>query len=308
MEAREAVAARYEAAVRSLTEKLEKDRNVLAVVLFGSLAYDTVWEKSDIDLMVVVDENAKSDALTLLEDGIVVHASVTPRSEFRRRMLGSVQGSFADSMLVRSRLLFTRDASLQALWDERPSTIGERDRRVQLLRAGIGCLPVRVKAEKWLRVKRDNDYATLYLLFTAEALARIEIFDAAQNPGREVLQQAMALNPAFFGTVYPQLLHGPRDTAHLEAVLGAVDDYLDARTDRCFGPVLEFLDGWGGPCGARELNQHFERQMGVQGVDLACDWLAERGHVEAVGLPVRLTKDSRVSVDEVAYHRPMGMR
>jgi predicted nucleotidyltransferase len=45
---------RYLDAVDSFIDKLRDDQNVIAVILCGSLSYDKVWEKSDIDLTVVV--------------------------------------------------------------------------------------------------------------------------------------------------------------------------------------------------------------------------------------------------------------
>ena len=43
----------FEEALNDFIEKVKEDRNILAVILFGSLSYDTVWEKSDIDLMLI---------------------------------------------------------------------------------------------------------------------------------------------------------------------------------------------------------------------------------------------------------------
>jgi len=297
----ESVAERYARALDTLTEKLKRDRNVVAAILWGSVAYDTVWEKSDIDLTIVLDEGAGGEWLTLTEEGISIHASLAVRSEFRKLLGGSIQGSFADSTLARSRMLFCTDPALAAQYEERPRRLGERDQRVQLLRSGTDAIPPYDKARKWLAVKDDLDTTTQWIIGTAVALARVEVFAAGENPGREVLPQAMALNPEFFHTVHAGLLAGPRDRAHLGAVLAGIGEYLDARTDLCFAPLLDFLAAAGAPVGSRELNQHFSRQLGMTGIDIACDWLVERGRLEKLGLPIRLSKSSRVSVDEAAY-------
>jgi len=300
-ETSEAVGDRYRRALATLTEKLEKDRTVVAALLWGSVAYDTVWEKSDIDLTIVVDEGAAGEWLTLTEEGISIHASLVARSEFRKMLGGTLQGSFVDSTLSRSRMLFCTDPALAAQYEERPRRLGERDQRIQLLRAGTDALPPFDKARKWLAVKDDLDTTTQWILGTGVALARVEVIAAGDSPGREVLPQAMAIRPDFFHTVHTGLLAGPRDRAHLAEVLAGIEAYLDERTDLCFAPVLDFLADAGVPVGSRELNQHFKRQMGMSGVDIACDWLVERGRLEKLGLPIRLTRTSRVSVDEAAY-------
>ena len=292
---------RYEAALASLVEKLQKDRTVLAAVLFGSLAYDTVWEKSDIDLTIIGEESVKPDSFTLTEEGISIHAQLMTRSAFRKSMEGALQGSFMSSLLHRSRLLFSKDESLVLLW-ENIGPMGERDKQTQLLRAANGCLPTLVKAEKWIVVKRDYHYAAYFLLQAALQLALIEVIVAGESPGREVIQQALKLNPAFFQRAYLDVLDQPKDEAPTSAALAACETYLTERIDLCFSPLLEWLADADGPRSTRELNAYFERHWHVEHLDLTCDWLADKGIVERTAIPMRLTKDSRVTVDEAGYY------
>lgn len=285
----------------SLTEKLQKDRTVLAAVLFGSMAYDTVWEKSDLDLAVIVEESVKEASFTLYEEGISVHAFLMTRSTFRKTMEGSLLGSFWTSILPRSRLLFTKDDSLSLLW-ENAGAIGERDKQAQLLQAGNACIPVLTKAEKWLRVKHDLPYTAYYLLQSAAQLAWVEVIAAGENPGREMLQHALRLNPTFFQRVYLDVLHEPKTEEALGAVLSLCDTYLTERIDRCFAPLLDWLAEADGPRSVRELDAHFEHHWRTKHLDLTCDWLADKGILDRVGVPMRLTKDSRVTVDEAGYY------
>ncbi|WP_309707249.1 nucleotidyltransferase domain-containing protein [Armatimonas sp.] len=291
---------RYEAAIASLTEKLQKDRTILAAVLFGSLAYDDVWEKSDIDLGIIGEEFVKEMGFTLYEEGISVHAFLMPRSKFRKTMEGALQGSFWSSLLPRSRLLFTKDDSLALLW-ESAGTLGERDKQSQLLCAATACLPVLTKAEKWHHVKRDFHYTAVYLLQTAMQLAAVEVLAAGQSPGREVIQQALKLNPAFFHRVYTDVLDGPKTDQSLGEALSLCDAYLTERIPLCFSPLLHWLEDADGPRSTQELNAHFKHHWHAEHLDLACDWLADKGILDRVGIPLRLTKDSRVTVDEAGY-------
>lgn len=297
---------RYEAAVTSLVEKLQKDRTVLAAVLWGSLAYDTVWEKSDIDLTIIGEESVKPGSFTLTEDEISIHAQLMPRSAFRKSMEGALQGSFMSSLLHRSRLLFSKDESLALLW-ENAGPMGERDKQTQLLRAANSCLPILTKAEKWLVIKHDYHYTAYFLLYAAVNLAMLEVIAAGESPGREVIQQALKLNPAFFQRIYIDVLEQPKDEAHLSQALAACDAYLTERISLFFQPLLDWLAEADSPRGVRELNAYFSRHWHAEGLDLACDWLADKGIVERAAIPLRLTKDSRVTVDEAGYYYNGGL-
>jgi len=106
---------------------------------------------------VVEEAKVKKGGLCLVEGGIDIHAMLTTRSEFRKLLEGSVQGSFTHSMLVKGRLIFSRDEPLKELFEQRHS-LGERDRTIQMLDRVQYALAGLAKAEKWLTVRKDGTY------------------------------------------------------------------------------------------------------------------------------------------------------
>ena len=50
---------KFAAALDALVEQVKADRSVLAALLCGSLSHDTVWAKSDIDLVLVTIDDRK---------------------------------------------------------------------------------------------------------------------------------------------------------------------------------------------------------------------------------------------------------
>ena len=117
METREETKQRYWAALDKLTAKLEADYYVLAAVLYGSLARGEPWEKSDIDLMIIVRDDPQNRAPSLAfltEDGVNIDAQVFQRNVFKRALEGALQGSILHSVRSQSKLLFTKDDSIAA--------------------------------------------------------------------------------------------------------------------------------------------------------------------------------------------------
>jgi hypothetical protein len=133
---------RYNAAFSALVERVRQDRSILAVLLGGSLSHDRVWEKSDIDLVLVTIDDRKVgvDSLCLDADGVNVHAMLMPRTEFRRTVEGALRNSFMHVFLAKARLVYSHDPSIAALCATL-ADLGPRDLQVQLLRAGISALP-----------------------------------------------------------------------------------------------------------------------------------------------------------------------
>ena len=118
---------------------------------------------------------------------------------------------------------------------------------------------------------------------------------------REVIPQALKLNPAFFKTVYADLLNANKTRKRVQAALDAVERYLAKRAATLFGPVIDHLREAGEARSCTEIEDHFERNFGVGGVTTACEYLADRGLFGKAGVPVRLTRKSTVQVQELAF-------
>jgi hypothetical protein len=281
---------------------VECDRSILAVILCGSLSHDTVWAKSDIDLVLVTidDKKADKESLSLYADGINVHANFMPRAEFRKTAEGAIRNSFFHSLLAKGRLLYTHDETIAALFDQLRE-LGPRDIQLQLMSAATHALPFLYKAHKWLITRGDLDYTALWILHSANALARIEVLEAGMLLDREALPQAIQLNPPFFKRVYSDLLNAKKTRSAVEAALAAIDDYLSKRAATIFGPILEHLTDVEEARSATEIEHYFRRNFNIEGVTGACEYLADQGLIGKAALPVRLTKRSNIDVDELAF-------
>jgi predicted nucleotidyltransferase len=293
----------FATALDGLIEEIKEDRSILAAILCGSLSHDTVWAKSDIDLVLVTidDRKLKDAGLSLYADGVNIHAMLTSRAQFRSMVEGSIRNSFVHSFLAKGRLLYTHDESIVDLF-ARLKEIGERDTQIQLLQSGTRALGPIYKAHKWLLTRGDLEYTALWILYAATPLAQIEVIGRRLLADREVIPQALRLNPEFFRTVYTELLNEKKTRARIEATLQTIDRYLEDRATRLFAPVIEYLEDVGEARSCTEIENHFERNLGIAGVTLACEYLADQGLIGKASTPVQLTKRSNVDVEELAFY------
>jgi len=238
--------------------------------------------------------------LALYASGVNVHAFLMPRAEFRKTVEGTVRNSFIHSLLAKGRLLYTHDPTIAGLC-ARLDQIGERDMQVQLLAAATGALTAIDKAHKWFVTRGDLDYTALWILYAATPLARIEVIGARLLADREVIPQAMKLNPAFFTTIYTCLLNVKKTRKNVQAALDAVDDYVAKRTATLFRPLLDHLREVGEARSSTEIEAHFKRNFNIEGVTTACEYLSDQGLIGKVSTPVQLTKKSNVLVQELAF-------
>ena len=294
--------ARFVAALDGLVERVRTDRAILAALLCGSLAHDTVWARSDIDLVLVTIDDASIDttSMSLDADGINVHAMLVPRARFKRLADGVMTHSFMHSLLSKGRLLFAHDDSIPPLL-ERMRSIGDRDTRILQLGAATEALACLYKARKWLLTRHDATYAALWVLEAATPLARITVTEHGELLDREVLPRAMAMEPAFFGLVYHGLLNGITSAASVQVALDAAERFVAARIPVFSAPIVRWLEDAGETRSCTEIDAHFHRTLGVAHVSGTCEYLADQGVIGRASVTSRLTRRSSADVQELAF-------
>lgn len=315
MQSQDVIEEQYREAVEMLVEKVQKDPYVLAAIVGGSFSYAQVWEKSDLDVELIGRDAIRptQSSFSLVENGVNIHLSVIPRNAFKRMIEGAQQGSFMHSYFSHSTLLFSHDASIQEWYDKNANrdNIGKRDKQFQLLSVIASTLPSLIYAEKQFYVNRDCLTSFLSLLNVVQGLARLEVLLNNEIPVREVIQPALGYNPDFFKRVYTDLINCEKTEAVIQDALEAIHAYLDER-QFIFQPILEYLSEQKAPRTNTELNADLGRGLHVNSeglpefedepLDLTCQWLAWKGIIRQVAMPIKLTAKSQVPVEEPAYY------
>jgi hypothetical protein len=293
---------RFTAALDALVEQIREDRAILAAILCGSLSHDMVWARSDIDLVLITvdDRKIEADSLSLYADGVNVHAMLFPRGSFRQAVEGAIRNSFMHSFLAKGRLLYTHDETIRAMF-ESLEEMGERDRGIALFGAATGALTTLYKAHKFLRTRGDLNYTTLWILHTASSLATVEVISAGLLADREVLPQAIKLNPTLFATVYVDLLNEKKTAKTVQFALDTIDTYIAKRARTLFAPLLAHLRDVGEARSCTEIDSHFKKTYGIDHASAACEYLADQGIIGKASIAARLTKRSHVDVQELAF-------
>jgi hypothetical protein len=298
-----AITIAYKEALQSFVERIRQDDQIIAAILLGSLSYDQVWEKSDIDMKLIVhDQKLAKHGMCFVENGIPINAGIQTRDEFKRWVEKSVSTSFNHSYLLRGTLLFTKDKSLEDYFAN-IRYIGERDRQLQLLQLGCHVLAMLAKAEKWFYVKHDPAYSAFWLIKMIDALAQIEVIRGGEVPMRECVQQASALNPDFFRDIYDGLVGGSVDADKVESSLERVVAFIQERELELFRPILDYLKQ---ERDARSITEMSDKlgtivRLDAGFLEMACSWLTEREYLTQIPMSVKPTPKSRLFLDEPGY-------
>ena len=301
---------RFRSALELFLERLDKDKNILACVLVGSLNEETIWRKEHLYLWLIevdgVTKRLKADGddadiyRWLCEEGINLHVQLIPRSRFRKMVEGTSRTSFSCNFFAKRELVHCKDPSIEK-WFQKADTAATKDREKELLATTTWAIHAVRNAEKQLNVKQDLELAKQTLLWGAHSMAAMEIVRSGEIYEHEAIYRALEMDPELFQVVYVEVLT-KKTKKVFSAALEAMPQYLEEHWEANLKPLTHFLRKHGGTVPLTELSEHFAySQLHPWHLESACEWLESMGLVEKFSAPFKLTKKSRVDVEEPAY-------
>ncbi len=307
-------AARFEAALARLIDRVRQDRYILAVVQVGSLTPETIWERETLGVWIIeaddVTRRLPSDGKDerifriLVEDGIDIHAEVIPRSRFRQMVEGSSRTAFSCSFFARRKVVYSADPSIEG-WFEQANSVALKDQERELLAFSAWTIHAARHARKRLELKDDVDLAAQEVLWAAHSVAHTEIIRRGEVWEGDVIYRAIEGDRALFQAIYLDVLANPKDRRVLAAALDAIDGYLAGHHAAHLKPLLAFLRKEKRVLPLSEISDHFAfSQLYPWHLESACEWLEEKGLLQKLSAPFKLTKRSLERVEEPAYSLP----
>ncbi|MDF2484381.1 MAG: hypothetical protein K0R46_549 [Herbinix sp.] len=294
----DAIKQRYLDATQSFIDKVKEDPNVIAVIVSGSLAYDQVWEKSDIDMTLVVrDQVLKNESYCIVEDDITINGYLIVRSGFKRYLDSLKGGSFGHSYLSRGKMLYCTDDSLIDYFEEFKH-MGSDDQALSVFLIACELVHQCDKCRKWLTVKKDPLYAQYYLLKAADNIARMEVCLTGESPSREAVLKAYDLNPEMITPYYQEAMSHHYSEEEIESAIRKLEGYLEQHLTIIQRPVIEYMADQEMKT-VTMITKYFHTDSHfITGI---FDFLADKGVISKVSQTIRITPKSRRAVEEMAY-------
>lgn len=303
--------ARFEAALQQLIERVSEDRYVLAVVLVGGLIEETVWDRETIGLWIIeadgVSRRLQSDGKDerifrcLCENGINIHAEIIARSRFKQMVEGSSRTAFSCNYFATREIVYSCDPSIDK-WFDQANTVAVKDREKELLAFSTWTIHSHRHAWKRLTIKKDIELARQEVLCAAHSVAHTEIIRHGEICEHDVIYKAIDGAPELFETIYLDVLKRKTKKV-LTTALEEIDAYLDRHYKAHLKPLLTWLKKQQRVVPLSEMSEHFAfTSIYPWHIESACEWLEEKGRLEKLATPFKLTKRSRELVEEPAYY------
>jgi hypothetical protein len=308
--------ARFETALAQFVERIMEDRYVLAVAQVGSLRLETIWERESLSLWIIeadgVSRRIESDGTDervfriLVENGINVHAEVIPRSRFKKMVEGASRTAFSHSFFAERRIVASKDRSIDG-WFKKANRLATKDQERELLAFTTWTIHASHHARKRLDLQGDLALAAQETLGAAHSVAHTEIIRRGEVWEQDVIYRAIEDAPELFRTIYLDVLAKPKNRRVLGAALARIDAYVDEHYEAHLKSLLDYLKKQNRVVPLSEISEHFAfSQVHPGHLEAACEWLEQKGLLEKVSAPFKLTRRSSERVEEPAYFLDAG--
>ena len=300
MEPQEQISARFHRALDSFIEKAKPDPNVIAVILEGSLAYDKVWHKSDIDVTVLIrEQKIDTKSYCIGEDNLIVNVALMAYSDFKRMLERGKAGSFTHSLFARAKVVYTAEESLYEFLED-AQRMGEDDIALTMFTFAGYLIGSMAKVEKWLAVRENPQYAQFYLLKCAEMMADMYLILRGIPNNRESVLTVREMEPEFIAPFYDRPMSGAMSEEEIRGALAKMRGFLEEHAGLIAAPALRELSD-----GELRTVTTLVRKIGLDSHSIyhVFDFLGELGLVDKVSETIRITPKSRKAVEEVAFIR-----
>ena len=292
---------KFDKALELFMKRIEPDTSILAVFVLGSYTNGIVWEKSDIDMVIVIKEDkVLQDLIVIRENDVQINVYVISRNDYRRNQQRFLQGSMTHHMLSTSKLIHSTDRGISE-FNRDMFSVAERDRELQILIRSEMLVGDLHKIKKTLYVEESLEKSFNWVIFAAQEIARILIFLEGKIPGRDILTQAQEVSTdEILDNIILNVFKKGFSEQSVEYAINLIEEFLVQNTSKFFKPLFDYLKESVGERTHSELDLYFKKATGFQGLTLveSIIWLNDQGILMLGSKPKRITARSRVTVDE----------
>jgi len=233
--------AQYQKAFNFIVDRLKGNDSVLAVMVFGSMVTGDLWDESDIDLFVILDQKMNTMKNIYTEEkGVPVHIKVMSKNRFLALYEEDLRGGFIHRVFASSRLVFSKDSDITNKYDNGrfyPDLDRERWNMVYMgsLLKSVGLCKKYIQNEGIFTaysaaVKSMEEYAKLYVNSSGYMISK------------DAITMAMNLSNGFKGQVENLFFSKGDKKEDIVKVLEFIQDSVDESIRNCCGVLIDFMN------------------------------------------------------------------
>lgn len=230
----------YQNAYKEITEKLMKDKNTLAIFVFGSMVNGDIWEGSDIDLFVIYESNFDKLRDVYLEiSDIPVHIKFLSKKSFKKSLLELPKEGDLINILISSKLIYSLDNEVSEIYQNNIYSIKKEKDLSNLVYIGELLKEIGV-CKKYLST---GGILTAYeIIFKAlNSFSKLYLNLNGYRVSKDSLSMACNLNDNLNDSIN-KLIYEKEKEIYISKTLNIIDNFIDNNLEMATYELINILN------------------------------------------------------------------
>lgn len=244
----------YQKVYNIVTRRLKENKKVLAAMVFGSMVSGDLWDKSDIDFFVIIEDKMdKIKDVYITENDISVHIKLMNKEYFYYIYSSEKRGGYLHRILYGSKLVFSKDFEITSKYDNLIYYPDIDRERWNLVYAGYFIKKLDV-CKKYI-IQKEQYTVYFAAIKCAEEFARLYINSSGYMINNDVLSMAAEVNDDF--KVYLDRLFHEKNNVYeaIEMLLKFMEESVDNNIKNITKLLLKYMEEKKSFLSAAELNE-----------------------------------------------------
>ena len=230
----------YQNAYKEIIEKLIKDKNTLAIFVFGSMVSGDIWEESDIDLFVIYKNKFDKlrDAYLEVSD-IPVHIKFLSKEPFKNTLLELNKEGELVNNLISSKLIYSIDNEISEIYQNNIYSVKNEKNLSNLVYIGELLKDIGV-CKKYLST---GGILTAYeIIFKAlNSFSKLYLNLNGYRVSKDSLRMACNLNDNLDDNV-TKLIYEKEKELYINKILNIIDNFIDNNLEIATYELINILN------------------------------------------------------------------
>ena len=230
----------YQNAYKEITEKLVKNKNTLAIFVFGSMVSGDIWEGSDIDLFVIYKndfDKLRDVYLEVFE--IPVHIKFLSKESFKNSLLELAKEGELRNTLISSKLIYSSDKEVSEIYQKNIYSVKEDRNLNNLIYLGELLKELGV-CKKYLST---GGILTAYeVIFKAlNSFSKLYLNLNGYRVSKDSLSMACNLNDNLDNNIN-KLIYEKEKDSYINKILNIIDNFINENLEIATSELIDILN------------------------------------------------------------------
>lgn len=229
----------YQDAYEETVKKLRSNSHIIAIVVYGSMVSGDIWEKSDIDFLVITDELDKMESIYSKVLDIPIHINYISKNVFIHSYENLLKGGTFHKVFFTGKLVYCSDEDIQDIYQ---STRFYRDKDKEYRNIEIMChlLNGIHYTQKYISTgKIETSYQ--WCVSVVVNYARLLMNMDGNITDKDILSFAVNMNRSV-EVVYTILNEDEKMEEKIKSILDIVNRFVESNCELISKPLIKLLN------------------------------------------------------------------